>query len=735
MHPIENPRMSSSYCSLKRGDYPHPHPETDEEMIRCFAEILRREPMCRHDLKELNNIVTLIHPSSESLLNRATDLVSQRMDELSCNKIRRVNDLISLYHLKEYCAESFQETFVEKLSKYPTTPEMLREIANFLPCCESELAFEEDAKALLGKERPEEVTAILNQKKVQLRKHVKTEAGNRERGEFKDFPELYQHLMHMRSLNNRLERMAEIEKMSFEDISKIVLQTREAILKRVDVLPTGKTVVFILGGSGVGKSTALCFLRRDGMVYNDNRYVSKADQFGIIGDDGATSCTLLPNIEVLEEWVFIDFPGFDDTHGLLISLGMELALKALFNKHRHLEPKVLVLEAITNTEGRYAAAANLGEKLGRIFDKTHCILGITKYGLESNYIKLAHLEKQQLEKLSNPSEEEKELVVEINLLASMNQSIHRQNLLMKQSQLAQKTRARLEAAKKVVDTEEMKELRKIIKGKEDEIKLQIGVKNLVRFSDLEQEESLTMCLTEISALSRGWNVTLSPENRLDPMVQELLVRKFERNLLQIVRESQDYPAFEDIDNVKRSILQFSLIKILLTKSHPEIGDFLHLPEMDPRIVKYFDEQIITECIKNFIYAVSSSLDIIYLNGILDKFTINIEKKTILKEKLARLQECIEGITHEQWDNIRAEHQAALNLFDENFKMPKWLTFCCNIALKFPRGLLGLMNKSKAVNAHETAFDDLINQSCAELDQMHKIILTLKEIERIITEGN
>ena len=46
----------------------------------------------------------------------------------------------------------------------------------------------------------------------------------------------------------------------------------------------------------------------------------------------------------------VDFPGFNDSRGELVSLGMELALKSLIKKYT---PKILLLESITNTDGRF----------------------------------------------------------------------------------------------------------------------------------------------------------------------------------------------------------------------------------------------------------------------------------------------------------------------------------------------------------------------------------------------
>ena len=57
-------------------------------------------------------------------------------------------------------------------------------------------------------------------------------------------------------------------------------------------------------------------------------------------------------------------------------VGNDLAVK--WSTNRFHPNKVIVLESITNTEQKFAAAAQLGARLSRLFEnKENCILGIT----------------------------------------------------------------------------------------------------------------------------------------------------------------------------------------------------------------------------------------------------------------------------------------------------------------------------------------------------------------------
>ena len=58
------------------------------------------------------------------------------------------------------------------------------------------------------------------------------------------------------------------------------------------------------------------------------------------------------------DMMLIDFPGFNDSRAELISIGNELAIKSLI---RIYNPKVLLIESITNTNGRFCNIANLAK--------------------------------------------------------------------------------------------------------------------------------------------------------------------------------------------------------------------------------------------------------------------------------------------------------------------------------------------------------------------------------------
>ena len=210
---------------------------------------------------------------------------------------------------------------------------------------------------------------------------------------------LYHHLIKMKAFGKREDCITSVKSMMFSEIAHIVLETRDVVFRTVQkAIPSHcKNILFLLGGSGAGKSTTLCFLRGDPMELSNFQYQSKkvkeTTEKGIIGSDLGASCTFLPNVSIVNNLAIVDFPGFEDSNGPVISLGMECALKALVKEYH---PKIMVLEAITNIDGRFAAVGKLAQRLKRILgNKENCLLGITKYSKNPHFAEYKKLLNQE----------------------------------------------------------------------------------------------------------------------------------------------------------------------------------------------------------------------------------------------------------------------------------------------------------------------------------------------------
>ena len=451
-------RIHDSYCSQTRARPALPPIRTIEEGIRIIEEILSKNVLCRHDVEDINQAyrgIDLLERRIDHIVEHtslhALQKIIDRAKKIAQDKKITPADLISLYHLQNFSDKDLPITdyFNRLLSRFDKNPKNVEELASHLPCCTSEVLFDEDVQALIGPNPSSEVAAILKQKKEKLQAHVRKQKEVTERKQAlaeqraKDpqqyppyfdelldcgFIHLYDHLVHMKTIASHENRRAEIEKMTFSQLSHVVLEVREAIIQTVESsIPFGSdNIVFLLGPTRAGKSTAMCFLRGDKMVLKpapQNCYESQSDRGRLIGHSETASCTFLPSVEALPDLVLVDFPGFDDTNGQLISLGMEFALKALVKKY---QPKILLLQAITEKERGFKAAAELGSRLSRLLaNKEHCFVGITKYSQDSNFRDIKAIEEQQKrERLASLTQEEGSLNAQVSAFSTTLPFIH-----------------------------------------------------------------------------------------------------------------------------------------------------------------------------------------------------------------------------------------------------------------------------------------------------------------------
>lgn len=761
---------SGSYCS--QAYHPPLHVRTIDEGVAAIENILERELLCKHDVDEINQIYNQI-----DLLEKKIDKAGKSSFDALTSVIEKVRsiiqrtaleptDIITLYHLQNFVESGLG---IDEIFRKLKVKEKVdnRTIADSLPFCESEEQFKTDSAALLDTSDPTVADILtkkttlfqkaqLHQQEIQKRKTQLDDLRDKEPAKYPAYLEeileagcvhLYDHLLEIRTreLNTRDKIQLEIlDKIDFSSLSHIILETRQAVIQKVkSAIPHPQNVIFLLGGSGAGKSTTLCFLTGDELLLKGFKYEAKSDRNRYIGDAQATSFTFLPNIEVVKDFVIVDFPGFDDTNGELISMGMELALKALIQEYR---PKILVLEAITNIEGRYAAAAQLAMRLDRILDhKEQCLLGITKYTKDPDMIALRSIEEQQKRDLSTPTDQEKRLVTEIQMLEKnikkYNDADDIKDKTAKESELKQLQQRREKNQNQVLpDTEAKKKHRAAIAERELELSKQIGLSQIIKFDDLTNPHALTTCIKEL-ALPSEKNVSSNPSRSLAAHNRSFLVERFRKQLrLQLLSVDK----YESNTNAfQQSILDYSLIHTILRAEAPEVGDFLHLPEIDATLVSEFDKDIAEELIKKYMHAIIGSLNIASMNKILNE----LEKKgydvKVLRSQFTKLTDYILGLlgkdslkddpkkAEAEWGTLEKRYTVVEGAVEERFGLPFWLKVVMGAPVGIPLGIHALW-KNYALNSELNQITaSLVAQYANEFTAMERTLRELKNIENLI----
>jgi hypothetical protein len=576
----------------------------------------------------------------------------------------------------------------------------------------------------------------------------------------KGYTHLYDHLVQMVSIPVQTDRTKAIKSLDYFKAASIVLETRKAVLDTVTTLSYNpRTVVFLLGGSGSGKSTSLCFLCEEDMIFKTGQYVSNGEGNRYIGHAQATSCTFFPNTAYLPErsLLLIDFPGFNDTNGELVALGMELALKHLIQRY---QPKVLILESITNTEGRFANIKRLSQHMARILERPgDCTLGITKYRNDPNYKEIVQIETHQREQLLQASEKLiHDLETEIKTLNGVIPTLPEafrgpllEQVKVKKTALDDLNKlASVTSVKTLPDTDEKKKYKSKLSETEQTLQEQAGINRVVRFARLEDKAPVSDHLT---ALASSPSLTLNPALSLDTDSRLVLQHIFEHSLLHsLLSESS---AMGDPNTFKLDVLRRSLIARLTHETHPEVGEFLHLLEMDGTLAKAYDQKIIKAYVEDNINILvkNSSLDLVPIL-LKSGFPITPSDEKALKDKVDEVKKFVcklHGVSEQdlksdptlmdkKWGDMKKLYKKEDVKIGQSYDLKGYIWWLAVIPLGIPYGINELCRsvavakeRKETLEKNEGVSTTNAKRIIQDLQDVMDAILTLKEVELLIVE--
>lgn len=555
--------------------------------------------------------------------------------------------------------------------------------------------------------------------------------------------DLLEHFIAMKNILGRWKSEA-LLKMSLSTVSHVVLQTMIAIIEKINQnMPSdwyNYSIFFLLGNESSGKSTIFSFLRGDKIILEDNYYVSESKNN--IDYPKFNSHTFLPNIGISpnQNIILVDFPEFDYSDGIVISLGIELALKTLINIYN---PTILVIDSIVNPD----SLAELSHYLNRVFlNKNDCILCLTNYTRSFNFFELKNIEKNQLRELSKTSSnEEMSLKGRISILEPLvaqipNLEAQILNLKEKLSFLQER-----ENIFDLPDTEEKRKYRELINIKESEILKEIGLQHLIGFYDLEKPESLNYYLGELKSVSE-----LYSKVKIPPKISEYTKDNFNQIFISTLNETilpnRHYPLdFHDFAEFKQDIVKKSLIDSIMPYS-PEIGEFLHLPEMDASFVKSLDLKLIKNRIRNYTTGIIGMLRLTNIDIRLSRLN-KILLAEILREEILAIKFYLlksKGFVNSEskikdfeleWEKleIKYEHKSKneKKTLDDYFRLGYWETIGIESSIGIPTATVFLGSYSYQENIGIKILKEYIQTSISEIKQLHKQHIHLVMIKKII----
>lgn len=674
------------------------------------------------------------HEESESLLREAGDLYKKLGKQSDCDRVR--NLIIARQH---GVIKSTPVTTSEAES--PTSPIVDDSILtkptindsgdpNPLPSDQPDFEDIDDVEdTVIGEiNRRKEELKLLREKNPEL--YLPFFDTLLENGYFY----LYDHLIEMNSLRTRNDREQKIRNsVSFSDVAHVIMEAKdiisEMVIDKVGSLQANK-VVFLLGVTGSGKSTFYCHLRGDEVVQDNHyRYDVVSDEKHLIGHS-SNSCTLLPNVAVNNGVAIIDFPGFDDTRGNLISLGLELAFKDLLKR---LSASVVILHA-PSEEGRYLSASKCGAELTRLFDnKLSCLLALTHYSSNFAYRELQNIKARRERLIKADEAEDPQESVAVNILKeqlknealtleekkAIKKGIRKQKMQLLEKETKNKERDR--------ELAELNQKESLFKQKLEEMEqnslTRMGMKSasVVRLETFEMEKRAERLeiLQQLQEVKPSPLAILKAEDK--SLLNEILDKRF-KDLIALSNNLHKHTNFEDF---LKSVREQGFLNTLLESSFPVVIKLLS--DVDPTIRSEFEKKVLEESFNRLMKSAIDVLNPAYLKTV-EEMKKNDPMALELWKQIKGIQEFIlriKGIGFEGTSEGIQEKWKEMNRSAcSNFVVPLWLQSMLSNDSQKLGALQGLdsfqsrLGKEKLQSAIDTL--SLVKKALRHLNELKKL---------------
>lgn len=546
-----------------------------------------------------------------------------------------------------------------------------------------------------------------------------------------DSTKLLDHLIKMRTLDNRNKCEEEIKKMSFTDVIQVILQTKKAILSKSLAIPENcPDILLLIGNTKSGKTTTYFYFLEDEMQYNksDFSYSSKKDREGLIGSDQTRSCTFFPNIQFNSQGhCIIDFAGFEDSNGPPIACGTEQAVISLILKSH---PSVLVLESLANKENAYKAVAAQGQLLERLLGKKgkeSCTLGYTKYSQNTSFQVIQQIKEKQKEQLETKRELEEDLK---EFTKSKNEE-----MIRKKTERINKINEE-EAKNSQLIAQHESEINKIEKA----ISNQIGIsaENALKLDTLETK--LSSEEMEI-LLSRKLTHNILEDYHLDPNHEKLIMELFDRDLKE--NKLKFSFNFKDFDGFIECVKKSSLISTLTEQTNPEIKELLHSPEMDPLLAINMDLKIVESTIKTFMHYFMTQIDVNSIQTFIQKAPDKAGKLEILWKKAATqvlqsLKVELKDKTSDQevlkiWENVQNSIEKKVEKKGDEIRWGALFSWIVGLPTLGIAVAIKANSERIAFNqTRETSLEEEIQTCYKKLEGLYDTLIKLEDLKTHIT---
>ncbi|MGR3973108.1 MAG: DUF4116 domain-containing protein, partial [Candidatus Rhabdochlamydia sp.] len=745
---------SSLDCSTPRIPLSSIH--TAQDAVMLINTLLTRTTLCKHDIAHLKKAYSALETfECESQTPLAED--SQTLLAKMGRKVQIIHaessaeQIMTASRLQKFADSKTNHHLPPLTHSLHLTVEKIKEIAASLPLCGGRKAFDKDVELFFQDRCLDEIASTVRQKRDQI---DRLENIQKRRDELQQLREkeascypgdldemldqgcfhLYDHLISMKKLHTQPERHLQESHLSFSTFSKIILEFKEMTLARMEKLIShdASKIIFLLGDQYCGKTTIFSYLQKDDHALQDH------NDFSITPEGKQLLSTIFPQVAAVSGLTLVNFPELNNAHGQVISIAIELAFKALVKQYC---PKIFILNSLSERSEALSSSLHLGKRLKRMLGTLdECILGITNYATDPDFIALQHIQKREQEWQSRPSEEELELKGSLKTLLSLVSTIP---LLQDQIDQKHKELQKLEQRKRNLPQHELPYAQEklncvqTIQAKEESIKGSMGIQNVICFIDLTDPKKLEATLHKIKTQKAA--PTISKQAYLD-LTDQLFLKILSKNQLPQFTSSKNLPLLHQLD---KKILETGLIPALLSQLYPEIGQLFHLEEMHPTLLQTYDSALIEECIQD--YSTEVILDLIDDQEAIEKFKEILTQDQIqaIDHELLLLQRCILELTQKvplqanvkdvktAWEAVQHEHQQQAKNRVHGLATSGWVISYLLMSLQAPHGVFTTFKKTLLEKGHLFSAQELEAQLREQIQKATHTIHHLQEIKKMI----
>ena len=285
--------------------------------------------------------------------------------------------------------------------------------------------------------------------------------------------------------------------------------------------------------------------------------------------------------------------------------------------------------------------------MARILDnKNECILGLTKYSNQVNFMQLEALKEARLQERLRTL---KGLKIQLQAIKKVQEELKSDALLTLINESEREIKSLEENVNltltSVEENEAMKIQRAALEKLENTFLTHMDLTHLIRFKELENSDPLEDSFKKLWAANP---IRINPKPALDSYDEALLKERFQKDVFEQLKSARvSLHIFETLQDFESSLLEHGFMYTIIKSGFPEIAPLLQQPEFES-IVNQYDKKALDDFENNLVNKLDSlSVNSISIKDINEKLRESQDFQDAFKNTLTKIKRYIELITQIQ----------------------------------------------------------------------------------------